>query len=68
MNSVDAFNGLILYVTLGNEASVMQQRPKHQSVSSSSIREPLSVENYKKKFTQLIEVEREEHRGYLKQR
>ena len=65
MNSVDAFNGFILYVTLG---SVMQQRPKHQSVSSSAIREPLSVENYKKKFTQLIEVEREEHRGYLKQR
>jgi len=35
---------------------------------SSSLREPLSAENYKKKFTELVEAEREEHRGELKQR
>lgn len=36
--------------------------------SDSSIREPLIAENYKSKFKQLVEAEREEHRGHLNQR
>ncbi len=43
----------------------MQRRSQRVSVS---FRDPLTVENYKDKFTQLVETEKEEHRGHLKQR
>ncbi len=40
----------------------------HQSRRPSSIHKPLSANNYKTKFVSLIEAEREEHQGQLKQR
>ncbi len=56
---------IILIFLSGKQGGGVQRRSQRVSVS---FRDPLTVENYKDKFTQLVETEKEEHRGHLKQR